>query len=379
MAGPGEGDGGEGTTGGASGTVARTEGADRTERSGGTGRSGGTEKAERTERAERAGGEGWSRTAEPGGGQGRATDGPAAGASRDEGTKGAVLVALGANLLIAAAKCAAGVFAHSPALLSEAAHSVADSLNEVFLLTSLRRSRRAPDDDHPFGYGKERYFWSLLAAVGIFVLGGCFSFYQGLHALNDHGHESRSGYIAGLAVLLVALVSESASLLKAARQARTAGGAGDPALRTVLAEDGTAVIGVLFAAAGIVAHMATGSPVGEAAASMAIGVLLMVVASVLGRTAHRQLIGAAVDPKLRVEIKELLAAQPEIDTVEELLTMRLGLDSVLVAARIDLLPGLDSEQVELVSLRIRTSIHHHWPTADRVFLDITDSAHEHTS
>jgi cation diffusion facilitator family transporter len=366
MAGPGqgEGDGREstGTTGGASGTV---------------------ERIERAEKAEGVGEEGPFRTAEPAepGSRPRrenATGGPSAGASRDEGTKGAVLVALGANLLIAAAKCAAGVFAHSPALLSEAAHSVADSLNEVFLLTSLRRSRRAPDDEHPFGYGKERYFWSLLAAVGIFVLGGCFSFYQGLHALNDHGHESRSGYLAGLAVLLVALVSEGASLLKAARQARTAGGAGDPALRTVLAEDGTAVIGVLFAAAGIIAHMVTGSPVGEAAASMAIGVLLMVVASGLGRTAHRQLIGAAVDPRLRAQIKELLAAQPEIDTVEELLTMSLGLDSVLVAARIDLLPGLDSEQVELVSLRIRTTIHHRWPTADRVFLDITDSAHEPT-
>ena len=91
--------------------------------------------------------------------------------TRDEGTRGAVLVALGANLLIAAAKTVAGLFAGSPALLSEAAHSIADSLNEVFLLTSLRRSHRPPDRDHPFGYGKERYFWSLLAAVGIFVLG----------------------------------------------------------------------------------------------------------------------------------------------------------------------------------------------------------------
>src|SRR5882757_5313120 len=106
-----------------------------------------------------------------------------AGKERDAGTRSAVLVALGANLVIAAAKTAAGVFAGSPALLSEAAHSVADSLDEVFLLPSLRRSRRTPDSDHPFGYGKERYFWSLLAAVGIFVLGGCFSFYQGLEAL----------------------------------------------------------------------------------------------------------------------------------------------------------------------------------------------------
>jgi cation diffusion facilitator family transporter len=296
---------------------------------------------------------------------------------RDEGTKGAVLVALGANLVIAVAKTAAGLFSGSPALLSEAAHSVADSLNEVFLLLSLRRSHRAPDSDHPFGYGKERYFWSLLAAVGIFVLGGCFSFYQGVHALSGSEDETRSGYIAGLVVLLIALLAEGASLLKAVVQARRSEeGAGDPALRTVLAEDGTAVIGVLLAAAGMVVHMTTGSAVGEAVASMAIGVLLMVVAFSLGRTAHHQLIGVSVDSELRDGLRELLLQQPEVDTVEELLTMRLGMDSTLVAARIDLVGGLDSERVEEVSLRIRRDIREKWPTADRVFLDITDAGSE---
>ncbi|WNI18591.1 cation diffusion facilitator family transporter [Actinacidiphila sp. ITFR-21] len=295
----------------------------------------------------------------------------------DAGTRSAVLVALGANLLIAVAKSAAGLFAGSPALLSEAAHSVADSLNEVFLLLSLRRSRRAPDSTHPFGYGKERYFWSLLAAVGIFVLGGVFSFYQGVRALSSHGHESHAGYVAGLAVLFVSLLAEGGSLLKAVVQSRRSGqGATDPALRTVLAEDGTAVIGVLLAAAGLTVHMITGNGAGEAAASMAIGVLLMFVAFTLGRGAHEQLIGVAVDPGLRDEIEELLAGQPEVDTVEELLTMQLGMDSTLVAARIDLVPGMDSERVEEVSLRIRQSIHGKWPSADRVFLDITDARGE---
>jgi cation diffusion facilitator family transporter len=299
------------------------------------------------------------------------------GNGHDEGTKGAVLVALGANLVIAVAKAVAGLFSGSPALLSEAAHSVADSLNEVFLLLSLRRSRRAPDSDHPFGYGKERYFWSLLAAVGIFVLGGCFSFYQGVHALSGSEDESRSGYLAGLAVLLIALIAESASLLKAVIEARRSDeGAGDPALRTVLAEDGTAVIGVLLAAAGMVIHMTTGSPLGEAVASMAIGVLLMVVAFGLGRIAHQQLIGVSVDSELRDGLRDLLVRQPEIDTVEELLTMRLGLDSTLVAARIDLVGGMDSERVEEVSLRIRRDIRRKWPSADRVFLDITDARTE---
>jgi cation diffusion facilitator family transporter len=303
---------------------------------------------------------------------------PTAPQSRDAGTRGAVLVALGANLLIAAAKTAAGVFAGSPALLSEAAHSVADSLNEVFLLTSLRRSQRAADAQHPFGYGKERYFWSLLAAVGIFVLGGCFSFYQGLRALGGTENETMTGYYAGLAVLFVALLAEGASLLKAVHETRKGGRGGvhDPALRTVLAEDGTAVVGVLLATGGMLLHLATGSPLGEAVASMAIGVLLMGVAFGLGRAAHRQLIGVAADPVLRARIEDLLAEQPEVDTVEELLTMRLGLDSTLVAARIDLVAGLDSERVEEVSLRIRQALRRRWPAVDRVFLDITDAPTE---
>lgn len=154
----------------------------------------------------------------------------------DEKTRVTVLVALAANLLIATAKVVGGVFAGSPALLSEAAHSVADSANEVFLLLALRRSRRAPDVRHPFGYGKERYFWALLAAVAMFVVGGCFSFYQGFNALSAGRRETHEGYAAGLAVLTVALLAEGSSLLRALHQLhKQQGGARDPALRTVLA------------------------------------------------------------------------------------------------------------------------------------------------
>ncbi|GFN01461.1 hypothetical protein Smic_00170 [Streptomyces microflavus] len=138
----------------------------------------------------------------------------------DRQTRLTVLVALAANLVIAAAKTVGGLISGSPALLSEAAHSVADSLNEIFLLAALRRSRLPADARHPFGYGKERYFWALLAAVGIFVMGGCFSFYQGLHALRRDDDESPTGYTAGLIVLGVALVAESTSLARALHQAR---------------------------------------------------------------------------------------------------------------------------------------------------------------
>ncbi|WP_412104121.1 cation diffusion facilitator family transporter [Streptomyces europaeiscabiei] len=296
-------------------------------------------------------------------------------AREDHRTRITVLVALGANLVIAVAKTVGGLLAGSPALLSEAAHSVADSLNEVFLLAALRRSRRPADSRHPFGYGKERFFWSLLAAVGIFVMGGCFSFYQAVHALTAGGAESYDGYVVGIAVLGVALLSEGASLLRALHQARGQGGVDglrDPALRTVVAEDGTAVLGVTLAIAGMALHMVTGQVIWEASASFAIGALLVYVAYWLGRDAREQLIGVAADPEPSRRIRSLLEAQPEIDSVEALLTMQLGLDSTLVAARVDLVPGLDSEEVEEVAVRIKGSIAHVVPEADQIFLDVTE-------
>ncbi|MFJ4781778.1 cation diffusion facilitator family transporter [Streptomyces sp. NPDC088794] len=291
-----------------------------------------------------------------------------------------MLVALAANLVIAVAKAVGGLFAGSPALLSEAAHSVADSMNEVFLLAALRRSRRPADRRHPFGYGKERFFWSLLAAVGIFVMGGCFSFFQGFEALRSGTEEKHSGYVLGLIVLGVAFVAEGVSLVRALHQAHAQGGRSglrDPALRTVIAEDGTAVLGVTLAAAGMALHMVTGQVVWEASASLAIGVLLVFVAYRLGSDARDQLIGEAADPEAADRIRELLEEQPEIDSVEALFTMKTGLDSALVAARVDLVGGLDSEVVEEVSVRIKQTISDAVSEADQIFLDITDrQAHE---
>jgi cation diffusion facilitator family transporter len=300
-------------------------------------------------------------------------DGTARGRA-DRRTRVTVLVALAANLVIAVAKAVGGLLASSPALLSEAAHSVADSMNEIFLLAALRRSRRPADRRHPFGYGKERFFWSLLAAVGIFVMGGCFSFFQGVEALRNGAEERLSGYVAGLVVLGVALLAEGLSLVRALYQARRQGrdGLRDPALRTVVAEDGTAALGVTLAIIGMALHMVTGQVVWEASASLAIGVLLVYVAYRLGREARDQLIGEAADPESRGRIRMLLEAQPEIDSVEALFTMKMGLDSLLVAARIDLVPGMDSERVEEVAVRIKRAIAGAVPEAGQIFLDVTD-------
>ncbi|WP_371502848.1 cation diffusion facilitator family transporter [Kitasatospora sp. NBC_00374] len=305
-------------------------------------------------------------------------------ARADRETKGTVVVALLANMVIAVAKTVAGVVAPSPALMAEAAHSVADSLNEVFLLFSLSRSRRRADVRHPFGYGKERFFWSLLAAVGIFVTGGCFSFYQGLHTWLSPPSEAENFGMVYL-VLIVALLAEGTSLARALfqlhRQARARGctlaqqirRAEDPTVRTVLAEDSTAVFGVLLAAGGVAGHQITGSPTWEAVAALAIGALLIGVAVRLGHEARSLLVGQAVDPRLQQQAHTLLAEQKEIDTVTTLLTMRLGADSALLAARVDLQEGLDSEEVEEVCVRIKRQLREECPAFDQVFLDIVDA------
>lgn len=134
------------------------------------------------------------------------------------------------------------------------------------------------------------------------------------------------------------------------------------------------MLGVALAIAGMALHMTTGQPVWEGSASLAIGVLLGYVAYRLGKDARDQLIGEAVDPEMRDRIRSLLDAQPEIDSVEAVLTMRLGTDSALVAARVDLVPGLESEQIELSCERIKDSVATIWPDADQVFLDVTDAA-----
>jgi cation diffusion facilitator family transporter len=305
-------------------------------------------------------------------------------------SRATVTIALVANLVIAIAKIVGGLVAGSTALLSEAAHSVADSLNEVFLLAALKRSERGADAEHPFGYGKERFFWSLLAAVGIFVTGACFSAYQGWQALSGHASGAESFPVV-YAVLAVALVADATSLVKAVRQTRRTAHAQDrpladqlrdhrdPTVRTVTAEDASAVIGVVLAAAGVAIHQATGAVAAEGVASLAIAALLAFVAYRLGRDTKGLLIGEAAHPALTETAYRYLSAQPEIDTVLALQTMQLGPDEVLLATRVDLADGLDSNGVETVSNRIKAELQDELPELTHVFVDITNATdHDRT-
>jgi cation diffusion facilitator family transporter len=297
-------------------------------------------------------------------------------------SKKTVLAALFANLAIAAAKTAAGLLGGSVAMLAEAAHSFADTMNQVFLLVSLSLGDREPDEDHPFGYGKERFFWALLAAVFIFVSGALFSLWQGIHSLLS-GESVEGGYLLTYAVLVFALVADGISWWRAARQVRgEAAAAGkpvrvyvqesnDPTVKTVLFEDSAAVAGVLLALVGVGLHQLTGKAFFDAGASILIGVLLAYVAYRLGRDTKGLLIGEAARPEQREALRQVILAHSEVDAVLQLLTMYLGPASLLVAVRLDLRDGLSSQQVEAVSSRIEAELAEVVPEVAQVFLDPT--------
>ena len=300
----------------------------------------------------------------------------------DEESTGTVIVALVANLAIAVAKIAAGLIGGSSAMLAEGAHSVADTTNQVFLLTSLRLSRKAPDDTHPFGYGKERFFWSLLAAIGIFVSGAVFSVFEGVHGLLS-GESEVAGYLLSYAVLFISFLAEGTSWLKAVRQLRTearAAGRGmiehvrlssDPTVKTVFSEDTAALIGLLLAALGLGLHQLTGQAYWDAAAAIAIGVLLAVVAYLLGRDTKEMLIGEAAPAPVRDGIRSELADHPEVDRVLDVRTMLLGPEALLVAARLDMDDSLGAAEVEDSTDAISAGLRTKFPQVREVYLDVT--------
>jgi cation diffusion facilitator family transporter len=296
-----------------------------------------------------------------------------------------VLIALAANTGIAVAKVGAGLIGGSSAMLAEGAHSIADTTNQLFLLASLKLSEREPDAEHPFGYGKERFLWTFMAAIFIFVAGALFSFYEGLSKLLGSGGGGETKFGLTYAVLAIALVLEIVSMVRAVGQTRVeAKKAGqplrrfvrtsrDPTTKTVVFEDGAAVAGILVALAGVGLHQLTGSEAPDAIAALAIGVLLAIVAAGLWRDTRGLLIGESALPEERERMRDVLAGHPEVDGVGELLTMALGPESLLVAARIDLVERLDSDAVERVCAELDLALREAVPAARHVFLDPTGS------
>lgn len=296
------------------------------------------------------------------------------------GSKKIVLVALGANGMIAAGKFAVGLLTGSAAMLAEAAHSVADTVNQGLLLVSINLSNNPADEDHPYGYGKERFFWAFLAAVFIFVAGAFFSVYQGIQKLVEGGDHHGSFWPSYL-VLGLAFIFDSVVLVLALRESKRQadqlgigvheflGETTDVTLKTALYEDVAATTGVVLAAAGLFLLQITGNPVFDGIASILIGVVLIVVAIMLGRQTRDLLLGAAASKRTREAIRGAIAEFPEVEAVVDLLTMQLGLDSVLVTGEINIEDNLTTNEIETLLRRLADRIREAAPEVQNIYLE----------
>ncbi|MFB7514951.1 cation diffusion facilitator family transporter [Streptomyces sp. NPDC056144] len=305
---------------------------------------------------------------------------PTGGEGNSESTF-TVIVAAAANLGIAVAKAVAGVISGSSAMLSEAAHSVADTVTEGMLLTALKRSEKPADEDHPFGYGGERYVWAMLAAVATFVGGAVFAFYDGIHTL-VHGEELGDPTISYI-VLGISFLLEGYSLRTAVKQ--TKGEADrmkapfatylrltpDTTTKAVVMEDSAALAGLMLAAGGLLGGQITGSGVWDGVASILIGCLLVYVAWVLGRSNAQLLIGRPLPKPMRRAVREQLLAVPHVVAVMDLTTLIQGPDEVLVAAKIDFRDMASAEQIEWACEDAENQLRERFPAIRHVYLDPT--------
>jgi cation diffusion facilitator family transporter len=248
----------------------------------------------------------------------------------------------------------------------------------VLLLLSLARGGWPPDGEHPFGHGKERFFWAFLTALLIFVSGAVFSVAEGVYYLVGTG--GCEHFLIAYAVLAVALLADGASLVRAVRQTRTQAAekslpyrrfvseSKDPAPKTVLFEDSAAVLGIVLALLGVGLHQLTGLRAFDAAASIAIGVLLALVAVWLARNTKAMLLGAAATVEEREQLLDALRRHPGVDEVVDLRTMYIGPEDLLVAARLDL---ADDADPEAVADELERDLRRRVPEAKQVFLDPT--------
>ena len=305
------------------------------------------------------------------------------GASDEErGTKRSVLAAFVANFLIAISKFVAGFITGSAAMLAEGAHSVADTVNQVFLLISLPLSKSAPDREHPYGHGKDRFFWSLLVAVGLFVAGAVFSVYEGITKITGESEGGGESFLIAYLVLGAAFVFESGALvvstrefLKSARdENRSFWGhfrtTRNTTMKVPLYEDAAALAGLAIAAAGLLLTQLTGNHVYDGIASIGVGVILGFVAFELGADSRALLLGEAVPPEDEERLREIMTSFEEVTDVLRLLTMHLGPDAVLVNTEIHVVDGLETDQIEDLLERITQRMREEMPEVAQTFIEL---------
>ena len=304
------------------------------------------------------------------------------GGGEGHGSSRAIIAALLANLSIAVAKFVGFLVTGSSSMLAESVHSVADSGNQGLLLLGGKKARKEADDEHPFGYGRERYFWAFVVALVLFTLGGVFSLYEGVHKLElarEHPEETLESPLVAIGILLFAMVAEGLSFRTAVKESRPLKGAQSwwsfirtskvPELPVVLLEDFGALIGLALALVGVVLAAVTGDLLYDALGTIAIGLLLIVIAIVLVVEMRGLLLGESATKDQVAKVREALVDGSRITRVIHLKTMHLGPEELLVAAKVGLAEGMDVEQVaaaiDAAEERVRAAV----PIARTMYLE----------
>lgn len=302
-----------------------------------------------------------------------------------DGSRKAILAAFFANLGIAIAKFVGFLITRSAGLLAEAGHSLADTGNQALLMFGAKRGKRPADRAHPFGYGPERYFWAFVVALVLFSMGGLFALYEGIQKLN-HPHTIEKP-VVGYAILIAAIVMESISLRTAIKESNHVRdkskswwhfirNSKTPELPVVLLEDTGAEIGLFFALGGLTMAEVTGNPRWDAVGSIAIGVLLVVIAIILAIEMKGLLIGEAASDLDQAAITKALSEGEGVNRLIHVRTMQQGPDDIIVAAKVDFDHSYTAEQLALAidatEARLRAAV----PAARAIYIepDIARSA-----
>ena len=288
-----------------------------------------------------------------------------------------MVAALLANTGIAVAKFVGFAVTRSSSMLAESVHSVADAANQLLLLLGARRARRPPTDDHPFGHGRERYFWSFIVALVLFSMGAAFAVYHGIEKLRHPHMVENVGWAVG--ILVFGLVLQSFSMRTAILEANRVRGSASwrrfvlrskqPELPVVLLEDAGALIGLVVALGAVITVHLTGEPRWDAVGTLTIGVLLGTIALFLAREMHSLLLGEAADVDDRTRITEAIENSPAVEQLVSLRTQHLGPDEILVGARVVFRAGLDTAGVAAAIDVVEARVHAAVPAAGPIFVE----------
>jgi len=299
-----------------------------------------------------------------------------------EGGTRAVIAALLANTGIAVTKFAAAGISGSASMLAEGVHSLADAGNQVLLLVGGRRAKKAADEEHPFGYGRERYVFAFVVAIILFSVGGMFSLYEGWHKIEEYlagEHTDLNLPWIPLAVLAVAIVLESLSLRTALIEANKVRGseslfsfirhAKQPELPVILLEDIAALTGLVFAFAGVGLSLLTGNVIWDGIGTIAIGVLLVAVAIILGIETQSLLVGEGANPRDVARIRQAFVDHPMVEAIIHMKTLYLGPDELMVAAKIAVPKTTKASEIAKIINEVEVAVREAVPVARVIYIE----------